>query len=70
MLLLAGCSQAGPSYTLYRTGLDGSRVHVATFDANESGSYNEENCLLAASMFQDQPGLVVRYWCEKGRFKK
>ena len=70
-LAVAGCSQVGggPTYTLYRSGLDRSRVHVATFDAAESGSYNEENCLTAMDLFDSQPGVSVRYWCEKGRFK-
>lgn len=70
-LSLAGCALGdGQTYTLYRTGLDGSRVHVATFDANESDAYNNENCLTAMELFQSQPGVSVRYWCERGRYKR
>jgi hypothetical protein len=64
-------NESGDAYTLYRFSLGGDRVHVATFDAkNESGEYNALNCNLAASLFQNQPGVTMRYWCEKGRFKK
>jgi len=52
------------------------RIHIATFDSNEKsfGSdtsylYNMENCELAARLFQAQPRVISRFWCEKGRFK-
>jgi hypothetical protein len=45
------------------------RLHVATFDAQESESYNRENCLVAANLFAAQPGVKVRYFCEKGRYR-
>lgn len=66
-------------YTLYRegfvgVGLDGSPafsatlcIHTATFDASESGDYNSSNCDIAKHLFQEQPGVTARYWCEKGR---
>ena len=70
-LSLAACGQsAGESYTLYRHSFTAtSRIHIATFDADESGEYNQENCQIAAELFANQPGVTVRYWCEKGRFR-
>jgi hypothetical protein len=74
VLLLMACGEN--SYTLYRSSpvptddLSLRRVHVATFDAYENQSYNQENCQTAASLFQSQPGVIVKYWCEKGEFKK
>jgi hypothetical protein len=58
-------------YTLYRTSphFADMRLHVATFDANESESYNRENCLIAAGLFGSQPGITARYFCEKGRYR-
>ena len=74
-LLLSGCGSDN-TYTLYRSGAGGSsvademRIHVATFDADEKAAYNRENCDVAKDLFQNQPGVTVRYWCEKGRFRK
>ncbi|TRC98420.1 hypothetical protein FJV76_25010 [Mesorhizobium sp. WSM4303] len=69
---LAGCSAEaddGSTYTLYRGSLTGEmRIHVATFNATESEAYNHENCQIAADLFQAQPGVLVRSWCEKGRY--
>jgi len=60
------------TYTLYRNSvLDSSmRIHVSTFDATDGDKYNQENCEIAASLFRQQPAVTVRYWCEKGRFRK
>ena len=78
-LLLAICAVGGCSddrsdvYTLYRaSALDQHmRIHVASFDAANSGvGFNQENCLIAAGLFAAQPGVTVRYWCEKGSFKR
>ena len=75
IILLALLSGCGPSnrevYTLYRNSLLDPlmRIHVATFDANESGTYNQENCQVAAGLFQAQPSVTTRFWCEQGRFK-
>jgi hypothetical protein len=62
----------GKSYTLYRDSATGKelRLHVATFDAGETEDYNRENCVLAVNLFQAQPGVTVRYWCEKGYYRK
>ena len=62
-----------PVYTLYRSssahGMQDARIHVATFDAAEGLEYNRGNCLIAADLFKQQPGVIVRYWCEAGRFR-
>ncbi len=59
-------------YTLYRSNpyLETMRVHVATFDADEKPSFNQENCETARALFQSQPDVKVRYWCEQGYFTK
>ena len=73
-LLLTACGES--SYTLYRSsavsnGGENWRVHVATFDAKGGGEgYNMGNCQIAEELFQKQPGVTVKYWCEKGVFKK
>lgn len=72
---LAGCEKSmSPTYTLYRESSvpnDGriTRVHMATFDAVDSGEYNRENCFTARDLFQGQSNVTVRYWCELGKFK-
>jgi hypothetical protein len=57
------------TYSLYRTSLvEGvSKVHIATFDTSNGGDYNLENCQLAAELFQNQPGVKTKFWCEQGR---
>ena len=69
--------------TLYRSspvptyGGESARIHIATFDAEvRSGGtggtafdYNWGNCVIAAELFQAQPGVTVRYWCERGRVR-
>lgn len=72
--MLTGC--AGDSddvYTLYRNGvsiapndLSRLRLHIASFDADDGADYNWENCETARQLFQTQPGVTVRYWCENG----
>ena len=63
--------------TLYRssTVIENARFHIATFNADKKSggndfAYNWGNCLIAADLFQNQPGVKVRYWCEKGRYRK
>jgi len=75
-LLLSACTN-DDVYTLYRSGVGASdlRIHVATFDSSDSKdpkfkTYNQDNCQLAAQLFQSQPNVTVRYWCEKGGYKK
>ena len=57
--------------TLYRSSVlnENERYHIATFDANHGSAYNWENCQLAAKLFQAQPGVTTRFWCEKGKFE-
>ena len=59
-------------FTLYRSSASapGARIHVATFDANDSMAYNRENAEAAAKLFQQQPGVTVRFWIEPGHFKQ
>lgn len=45
------------------------RIHVATFDSNDGDEYNRENCMTTMDLFQRQPGVKVRYWCEQGRYR-
>ena len=58
--------------TLYRNSVIDSqmRIHVATFNAKDGYNYNYENCFLAAELFQNQTGVVTRFWCEIGNFIK
>ena len=75
VLILSGCGYVGDSdantYTLYRQSAAGgdARVHMATFDADEREAYNRDNCDIAARLFMAQPGVSVKYWCEKGRYR-
>ena len=55
------------------------RIHVATFDANQDTKYNLANCEFAQELFNaNQPHyrgsiygtIKIKYWCEKGHFKK
>lgn len=69
----AQTTDEGKIYTLYRSSLVGGdmRVHVGTFDAEyEDETYNRENCFLAAALFQQQPGVTVKYWCERGKYEQ
>ena len=70
--LLFGCEGDDDKYTLYRNSIVGNlRIHVATFDAKgESKEYNRENCFTAQKLFENQPGILTRFWCEKGSYKK
>ncbi|MBY5388489.1 hypothetical protein [Rhizobium leguminosarum] len=72
LFLIASCNDESSQYTLYRNSvLDAKmRVHVASFDSSDGDAYNAENCEIAAGLFVAQPGVQVRYWCEKGRFRK
>lgn len=70
---LAGCGVSESDvYTLYRSSpMDRNmRVHVSTFDAADGSRYNNENCQIGRDLYQGQPGVTVRYWCEKGRYKE
>jgi hypothetical protein len=71
-VLVGACKPSdGKVYTLYRASTvpDIKRIHIATFDADESDDYNRVNCETASSLFEAQLGVVVRYWCEKGSYR-
>jgi hypothetical protein len=73
---MASCSISGVSeqetFVLYRNSVtdENMRIHVATFDAADGEAYNRGNCEQAKALFQAQPGVKTKFWCEKGRFKK
>jgi hypothetical protein len=75
-VLTAGCDVQtdiyGRAATLYRSSVSDelARYHIATFDATENAQYNWENCQIARELFLAQPGVKVRYWCEKGRYRE
>jgi len=46
------------------------RIHIASFDAHEKEEYNRGNCEQAQALFQNQPGVKAKFWCEKGHFRK
>jgi len=63
---------SGVVFTLYRnSAVNGTlRMHVATFDAADGKAYNLANCDHAADLFEVQPGVKTRFWCEPGRFRQ
>ena len=68
----ANCFASSGAFTLYRnSAIDQSmRIHVGTFNAVDGEKYNAENCNLAATLFASQPGVTVRFWCERGTYRK
>ena len=64
--------EVGEPITLYRNSLLDSamRIHVATFNAKSGDKYNWDNCIIAARLFQSQPGIGTYFWCEPGKFKE
>jgi hypothetical protein len=68
---IANATPIGETYTLYRNSvLDASmRLYVASFDAVDGGAYNRENCDQARELFQAQPDVKTKFWCEQGRFQ-
>jgi hypothetical protein len=72
LAVVMGCSGAPQDanvYSLWRNSvLDATaRYHIATFDADDGAAYNWENCDQARSLFQAQPGVTTRFWCQPGR---
>jgi len=69
---LTGCDRPPGEYTLYRNSVTdaGMRVHVASFNATDGERYNQENCFTARDLFAKQPGVTVRYWCERGKYQR
>ena len=73
VVLLTSCSLIDDStFTLYRSSVTDPlmRVHIATFDTDNKAAYNQGNCDLARDLFQKQDGVKVKFWCEKGRYRK
>lgn len=72
LVALTACGPEDTTYTLYRNsvGFGTERVHVATFDALDGADYNRDNCNIASRLFAAQPFVQVRYWCEKGRYRR
>ncbi len=76
-MLAFGCdgnllSSDGSVFVLYRNSVtdENMRLHVATFDTTDGENYNRGNCEQARELFQAQPGVKTKFWCEKGRFLK
>ena len=70
---------SGAVATLYRDSVSGgqfdpdsqnARIHVASFDSANGNDYNWENCTVARDLFQSQDGVKIKFWCEKGRYRK
>lgn len=72
VVVASGCSSDNQTFTLYRNSVmdENMRVHVATFDATDGETYNKGNCEQAQLLFQGQPDIKTKFWCEKGAFKK
>lgn len=70
LALSAAAATDDEVFTLYRnSAFDATmRIHVATFDTDDGRDYNAQNCQIAADLFGEQDGVVVRYWCEPGRY--
>lgn len=83
-LAMAACSEnASEPYTLYRNSpFDySSRVHWATFDAEDRDHYNLNNCLMAARLLNANVTASAKaegkerdqsagFWCESGGFEQ
>ena len=72
IILVSGCSSDNETFTLYRNSVtdENMRVHVASFNTTEGKAYNKGNCEQAQQLFQAQPDIKTKFWCEKGSFKK
>jgi hypothetical protein len=61
--------------TFYRTSpvIENARIHIATFDTGQGKDnfkYNWKNCMYTAKLYQAQPGILTKFWCEKGFYKE
>ena len=70
--LIVGCVSDNEIFTLYRNSVtdENMRIHVASFNATDGEAYNKSNCEQAQQLFQAQPSVRTKFWCEKGIFKK
>ena len=87
-LMTTGCDDSTSSYTLYRnSGLSVAlnkpvRIHVATFDADESNpTFNRNNCAMSSRLYNaniialtplssTNPIQRVGFWCEAGKYNE
>jgi hypothetical protein len=73
-LLSIGCNKISffnnETYTLYRESVVEDRVHVATFDTQYGAEHNQRVCNIAKDLFEADPGVTVKFWCEKGTYRK
>lgn len=77
---VSGCADDSGAkiYTLYRNSsiANDMRIHVATFDANETDRfYNRNNCEMSARLrnanvkaFDPDSDQKAGFWCEPGKF--
>jgi hypothetical protein len=72
LLISSGCVREADIYTLYRNSIFNQydRYHIATFDTVNGHDHNKENCEIAKELFQKQPHVTTKFWCELGRYKK
>lgn len=72
LVLVAGCDSDIDTFTFYRNSVtdENMRIHVASFNAEDGEAYNRGNCEQAQKLFQAQPGVRTKFWCEKGAYKK
>ena len=68
--LLAACGDS--TYTMYRSNAKDpkAREYFATFGSNGNEKDNQVNCDLSSTLLTMQRTSQLRYWCEKGPFKK
>lgn len=70
--LLAVCDSNNNGFTLHRNSItdENMRIYVASFNASDGDAYNRWNCEQAQLLFQAQPAIKTKSWCEKGGFRK
>lgn len=71
LLIASSCSKRDlDTSTLYRESVVEDRVHIATFDTSYGEEHNARTCEITRDLFQSQPDILVKFWCEKGTFRK
>ena len=81
VLLTAACSEKGVHdgdvFTLYSNAPSDqfARLHEATFDAHYGSEFNSAKCESVQRLLQEWYNTEtktndVKFWCEKGRYKK
>lgn len=81
---VSGCgTDASDAFTLYRnSSVDRTmRIHWASFDTKDSGSYNMNNCMMGARLLNANVTAIAKadgkerdpsigFWCEPGGYKE